>query len=101
MLIEAAFAGVPVVASAVGGISEVIDPERTGLLVRPRDAPALGSAAARLARDGALRRRLAEEGVRRAHERFRIDRMASGVLDAYHELIGNPAPSRNRAGEVA
>lgn len=68
--VEAALAGLPVVASAASGLREVVEDGRTGLLVPPGDVPALAEALERVAGDRALARALGEEGRRRARERF-------------------------------
>ncbi|HXT18190.1 MAG TPA: glycosyltransferase [Gemmatimonadaceae bacterium] len=81
-LIEAMFAGRPVVASNVGGMPEVITNDVNGLLVPPSDAVALADALARLFADPALRERLAAAGKRDAEAQFGIDRM----VDAYERL---------------
>ncbi|HEU4402016.1 MAG TPA: glycosyltransferase family 4 protein, partial [Candidatus Polarisedimenticolia bacterium] len=86
VLIEALFAAVPVVACAVGGVPEVIEAGRSGLLVPPGQPRALAAAAASLARDRDLRLRLAGAGVQRAAERFSIDTMTRGILAAYDDL---------------
>lgn len=65
VLLEAMAAGVPLVASDVGGIPDVVENERTGLLVPPGDVLALSTAIERLLRDAPLRRKLAVA----AHER--------------------------------
>ncbi len=75
-----------VVASAVGGIPEVVEPETTGLLVPPRDASALGAAIVRLLRDPALCQRLAAGGRARVERQFTADRMVQETLDVYRRL---------------
>jgi glycosyltransferase involved in cell wall biosynthesis len=75
-----------VVASAVGGIPEVVEDERTGLLVPPRNASALGKAIIRLLRDPALSSRLAAAGRERVEQRFTADRMVQDTLDVYRRL---------------
>jgi len=75
-----------VVASAVGGIPEVVEDGRTGLLVAPRDASALGTAIVRLLRDPSLAGRLAEAGRARVEQRFTADRMVQDTLDVYRRL---------------
>ena len=75
-----------VVASAVGGIPEVVEDGRTGLLVPPRDASALGSALVRLLRDPSLAGRLADAGRARVEQRFTADRMVQDTLDVYRRL---------------
>jgi glycosyltransferase involved in cell wall biosynthesis len=81
-LIEAMFAGKPIVASNVGGIPEVIEHDRNGLLVPSKDSDALADAFARLFTDAALRTRLAAAAQRDAQDGFGIDRM----VDAYEGL---------------
>jgi glycosyltransferase involved in cell wall biosynthesis len=81
-LIEAMFAGKPIVASNVGGIPEVITNGSNGLLVPPNDPQTLADALARLFADRALRERLASAGRRDAEEHYGIDRM----VDAYERL---------------
>ncbi|MFQ5876160.1 MAG: glycosyltransferase family 4 protein [Acidobacteriota bacterium] len=91
VLIEAQFSGLPVVAAAVGGVPELIEPGRSGLLVPPGRPEALAAAVATLAGDPGLARRLAEEGARRARALFGVDRMARGVAELYLDLIGAAA----------
>lgn len=64
VLFEAQAAGLPIVATAVGGVPAALHDGRTGLLVRPGDAAACADALERLAADGALRERLIDEGLR-------------------------------------
>ena len=59
VLLEAMAAGCVIVASRVGGIPDVVEPERNGLLVPPGDPPALAAALRRLRDDPQLRSRLA------------------------------------------
>jgi glycosyltransferase involved in cell wall biosynthesis len=58
VLFEAQAAGLPLVATAVGGVGTVVDDGRSGLLVPPEDAPAAAAALERIAADETLRRRL-------------------------------------------
>jgi glycosyltransferase involved in cell wall biosynthesis len=62
--IEASAAGVPVVASRVGGVPEAVIDGQTGILVPPRDVEALAGACIRLIDDEGLRRRMGEAGRR-------------------------------------
>jgi glycosyltransferase involved in cell wall biosynthesis len=75
----------PVVASAVGGIPEVITSGVDGLLVPPADAPALGDALVALLRDPALRDRIGEAGYRTVAERFSIDAQVRRIEAVYDE----------------
>jgi len=81
-LVEAMFAGKPIVASEVGGIPEVVTSGEQALLVPPSDPGALAAALRRLLSDSGLASRLGAAAERRARERFGVDRMA----DAYEAL---------------
>lgn len=63
VLFEAQAAGLPIVATAVGGVPEALHAGRTGLLVAPRDAEACALALERLAGDAALREQLIDAGL--------------------------------------
>ncbi len=77
VILEAMVAGVPVIASRVSGIPEVVlDPE-TGWLVKPEDPPALAAAIAELLADPAAARRRGESGRRRLAERYRPEVVAA------------------------
>jgi glycosyltransferase involved in cell wall biosynthesis len=82
-VIEAQAAGVPVVATPVGGIRETVVDGETGLLVPPRDPAALAAAIRRLLDDPDLARRLADEARRRVRERFSEQRMVELTLGLY------------------
>ncbi|XYH95495.1 glycosyltransferase [Sorangium sp. So ce1128] len=73
--LEAMAEGLPVVATAVGGMSEQVDDAVTGRLVPPADAAALAGALVELAADPALRARMGAAGWERARERFSLERM--------------------------
>ena len=71
VVVEAMDAGVPIVASAVSGIPEVVEDGETGWLVPPEDPAALARALERVLTDPAEARRRGEAGRRRAAERYR------------------------------
>ena len=85
VLIEAAACGVPIAATAAGGIPEVVEDGATGLLVPPRDAEALAEAIVRLSDDRALARRLSAAGLERL-PRFGLTRMAADLEKIYDSL---------------
>jgi len=86
-LIEAGAAGVPVVATDVGGVPEVVEDERTGLLVPPGDSHAITHALLRLVGSPRLRAALGMEARRRS-DRFSADRLADETLALYRQLLG-------------
>lgn len=74
-LLEYMAAGLPIVATAVGGNVDAIADGVTGLLVPPRDAAALASAILRLVQDADLRGRLAANAAERVRREFSLERM--------------------------
>jgi glycosyltransferase involved in cell wall biosynthesis len=81
--LEAMAYGKPVVASAVGGLRDLVVDGETGVLVPPRDAPALRAALESLLRDRDLRIRLGAAGRDRARRHFSWDRIVDATLAAY------------------
>jgi glycosyltransferase involved in cell wall biosynthesis len=83
MVIEAWSARRPVVAAAVGGPAELIDPNRTGLLVPPDDAPALADAIAAVLADPARAAALAAAG----RARYEADFTEAAVVARWHDFL--------------
>jgi glycosyltransferase involved in cell wall biosynthesis len=77
----------PVVASAVGGLTELVADGETGLLVPPQDPPALRSAIDSLLADRALRRRMGEAGRKRIAELCDWDTVVDAYLEAYEAAL--------------
>jgi len=71
-LMEGMASGLPVVASGISGIPELVDDGRSGLLVPPRDAPALAHALQRLCEDPTLRHRMGRSGRAKIMEQFNL-----------------------------
>jgi glycosyltransferase involved in cell wall biosynthesis len=86
-LLEAMLCGLPVVATRVSSIPEIVAEGETGLLVPPDDPAALRSALERLLADEQLRRRLGEAGLERARAEFSVERMARRTLTVYEEVV--------------
>jgi glycosyltransferase involved in cell wall biosynthesis len=86
-LIEAMAAGLPVVSTGVGGVGEVIEAQRTGLLAPSGDDAALAQGVLRLAGSPRLRAELGERGRRRALALFSDDRMHDGYARLYREML--------------
>jgi glycosyltransferase involved in cell wall biosynthesis len=86
--IEEMSAGKPLVASATGGLSDIVFDEVTGLLVPPGDATALAQAIQRLLADPALRTHLGRAAAQRAVE-YRAASVAQSVERAYHSVLGD------------
>jgi len=86
-ILESMAAGVPVVATAVGGNPEMVQEGVTGLLVPPRDSSALAAAIERILRDPALARRLGSAGRQSVTERFSLESMAQKTATLYRSLL--------------
>ncbi len=85
VVLESMAASKPVVATAVGGIPELVIDDVTGILVEPRDPAALASAIERLAGDGPLRERMGRAARKRIEDNF----STSIMIDKYRLVYGN------------
>lgn len=86
-LVEAFAACLPVVATAVGGVPEIVLNEDTGLVVPAGDAQALGDAVARLHGDPALTRALAARGRQHFEQHLTAERMVEQTLAVYAQAL--------------
>jgi len=89
---EAMASGCPVVASRTGGIPELIEDGRSGLLVEPRDPEAIAAALNRLLASPELRHQLATTARRRVEERFSLTRCAAQHVDWCERAVGLQTP---------
>jgi glycosyltransferase involved in cell wall biosynthesis len=79
-------AGVPVIASRVGGLPEVVRHRQTGLLVENTPA-AVADAMGELARDPAFARRMGEAARRAVVENFTVDHMVRRTMEVYQKVL--------------
>jgi glycosyltransferase involved in cell wall biosynthesis len=86
-VLEAMSAGVPVVATAVGGLPDVIEDGTGGVLVEPGDARALAAAVDALVADPGLRARLGAAARTRVKQAFSVAQMSAGNLAVYREVL--------------
>ncbi|HEX6083896.1 MAG TPA: FkbM family methyltransferase [Thermoanaerobaculia bacterium] len=98
VLVEAMAVGTPVVATPVGGIPDVIDDGRTGLLAH--DADGLAAAVRRILDDPALAARLASAAQEEVRQRFDAAAVTRSIEDVYRELLGG-APASSPAAVPA
>jgi glycosyltransferase involved in cell wall biosynthesis len=93
-LMEAAACAVPVVATAVGGVPELIADGVTGLLIPPNDAGALAAALGRLLDEPGLRTRLGKAARQRAEEKFSVRGQVDRLLALWSEILtGGSTPT--------
>jgi glycosyltransferase involved in cell wall biosynthesis len=88
--LEAMAQALPVVASNVGGLPELVEDGRTGILFPPKDIEALAKALRILVLDAKRRREMGIAGWRRAQEHFSIDRMVAQTAAIYDSLLTSP-----------
>lgn len=86
-LVEAMMHGVPVIATQVGGMAEVVEHNRTGLLVPPSDPVALADSISRLLADPTRGRLMGEEGRKRALAYYTWDAVSTTLLRHYSKLL--------------
>jgi glycosyltransferase involved in cell wall biosynthesis len=84
---EAMGSGVPVVASGISGIPELVEHERSGLLTPPGDAQAIAGALERLQRDPALRQRLGQAGREKVLRDFDLATNATALAERFRASL--------------
>ena len=88
VVLEALACGLPVVATAVGGIPEQVQDGLTGFLVSPMSSDAMADRAELLLQDKVLRRHMSEAAAQDARTRFGLDRMVDTFTQWYESIAG-------------
>ena len=91
VILEAMTYGKPVIATKVGGIPELVEDGKNGILVNPQDPHALAQAMIRLANDKPLLDRMSHEAILKVGDQFNINRMVRDIEDLYQQLANKPA----------
>ncbi len=89
VVVEAQAAGVPVVATKVGGVIDIIEDGKNGLLVPPADAKSMAEAVMRIFKDTQFARELAENAYAKVKEKYNVELMVKNTLDVYREVLNN------------
>jgi glycosyltransferase involved in cell wall biosynthesis len=100
-VIEAMAAGLPIVATRVGGVPELIEPDRSGLLVDADDPAALGRAVLDLVERPSFARALGQTARQQVERRFSFDRMIAGFEELYRSELDKRAVARAPRRELA
>ncbi|MCX5669507.1 MAG: lipopolysaccharide heptosyltransferase II [Candidatus Omnitrophica bacterium] len=89
VVVEAQAAGVPVVATKVGGVIDIIEDGKNGLLVPPADAKSMAEAIMRIFKDTQFARELAQNAYAKVKEKYNVELMVKNTLDVYREVLNN------------
>lgn len=89
VIIEAQAAGVPVVATEVGGVVDIIENGKTGMLVPPADPANMAAAIIKIFKDKDLARGLAQNAYKKVQEKYNIELMVKNTLDVYEDALSN------------
>lgn len=89
VIIEAQASGVPVVATRVGGVVDIIEDGKNGLLVPPADPQAIAEAVVRLCRNPQLRRSLCEQAYKKVKEKYTVEVMVENTIAVYKEALSH------------
>ncbi len=85
VIVEAQACGVPVVATAVGGVIDIIENAHTGLIVPPADPQAMAEAIIKIINDKALALRLAQDAYKKVQEKYSVELMVKDTITVYKE----------------
>jgi glycosyltransferase involved in cell wall biosynthesis len=89
VILEALALGIPVIATRVGGVPEVIRTDETGILAEPRDAEALARAMIWALTSPAQAGQLARQGQAMVRQRFSVEAMVKATSCVYHEVMSS------------
>lgn len=89
VIVEAQACGVPVVATAVGGVIDIIENNKTGIIVSPADPQAMAEAIIKIMKDKDLALKLAEEAYKKVREKYGVELMVEKTLAVYKEACDN------------
>jgi len=87
VIIEAQAAGVPVVATRVGGVSEIIEHEKTGLLVLPKEVDTMADAVLRILKNPEFSAGLVAQAKKKIDDRYTLAHMCDATIGVYKELM--------------
>jgi glycosyltransferase involved in cell wall biosynthesis len=94
-MMEAMAAGLPIVATAVGGVPEIVEDQKQGLLVKPQDCHGMAAAMVCLGQDPGKRLEMGRAAGRRAAEEFSATRMAGVYAQLYEDILTTRAFSQS------
>ena len=97
--VEALAAGTPVIATAVGGVPEIVESDVNGILVPAGDVDAFAAAMASFIRDGGLVDRL-RAAARQAATKFSAERVYGSIADELERAAGNSASFRRNPAQT-
>ncbi len=89
VVVEAQAAGVPVVATKVGGVVDIIEDGYNGLLVPPADPKAIAEAAMKIFKDPQFASELAQHAYTKVKEKYNVELMVKNTLDVYRTVLNN------------
>ncbi len=98
VLLEAMSAGLPVIASSVGGIPEIVDHESGGLLIEPASSGAIVTAVKKLSNDPKRRHAMGVYNVQQVKTRFRWSAVAERYENLYYEALRSERKSASSGG---
>ena len=87
VVLEAMSQGTPVVATRGGGVTEIIEDRKNGILIEPGDAASMAAAIGALAKSPALAEKIGENGYRTVAERFSVTTMCENLAGVYNEVL--------------
>ena len=88
VIIEAMASGLPIIATGLGGIREIVTHRANGLIVPERDVEALADAIAFLGEHADLRKSYGQNGIAVVKAKFRVETTVRGLIELFHQYFG-------------
>jgi len=85
VVLEAMNAGLPIVASSVGGLTDLIENEKSGILIPPKNPGEIAKALDLLIKNKSMREKMGTRSLELATQKFSFDKMLSGTIDIYNK----------------
>ena len=86
-ILEAMASGLPIVATKVGGNSEIIKNKKNGLLVKSKDINAITRAMIKIMEDSHLSQKLSKDALKTVNQKYNTKKMVKSYIDVYKEAV--------------
>ena len=86
-ILEAMASGLPIIATNVGGNSEIIKHKKNGLLIKSKDQNAIASTMIKIMKDSTLSQKISEDAKKTVNEKYNTEKMVKSYIDVYEKAV--------------